>query len=244
MHGATNRHHDRPTTNSCDSESLPEESRGGKPREQGSVGITSPLPARVAGTPTSGSKTTLQSSKARNAYHRVLQSSENRETPRPQPGSGQTRLSQNQRTTQRGSKPSAHTQRDNRAHGTPERRRETRVSRQAPTSQTSIRSDRNNQVSPRETPSNHVRSTVSPQTRPPQTSTRLRAHKQNHPAPRTRQVVRELHTPVPPRTAPGNGLPKQQLGACTRHPERTRRGENTKHGPRGLTNQTHGTRHG
>ncbi|MQM14429.1 hypothetical protein Taro_047360 [Colocasia esculenta] len=27
-HGATNRHHDRPTTNSCDSESLPEESRG------------------------------------------------------------------------------------------------------------------------------------------------------------------------------------------------------------------------
>ncbi|MQL94011.1 hypothetical protein Taro_026661 [Colocasia esculenta] len=28
-HGATNRHHNRPATNSCDSESLPEESRGG-----------------------------------------------------------------------------------------------------------------------------------------------------------------------------------------------------------------------
>ncbi|MQL84067.1 hypothetical protein Taro_016579 [Colocasia esculenta] len=39
------------------------------------MGITSPLPARATGTPTSGSKTTLQSSKARNAYHRVLQSS-------------------------------------------------------------------------------------------------------------------------------------------------------------------------
>ncbi|MQM22636.1 hypothetical protein Taro_055691 [Colocasia esculenta] len=33
--------------------------------------------------------------------------------------------------------------------------------------------------------------------------------------------VRELHTPVPPRTAPSNELQKQQLGACTRHPERT-----------------------
>ncbi|MQM17812.1 hypothetical protein Taro_050790 [Colocasia esculenta] len=61
--------------NSCDSESLPEESRGGEPREQGSVGITSPLLDRAVGTPTSGSKTTLQSSKARNTYHRVLQSS-------------------------------------------------------------------------------------------------------------------------------------------------------------------------
>ncbi|MQL97381.1 hypothetical protein Taro_030070 [Colocasia esculenta] len=74
---------------------------GGEPREQGSVGITSPLPARAAGTPTSRSKTTLQSSKVRNAYHRVLQSSGNRETPRPQPGSGQTRLPQNQQTTPR-----------------------------------------------------------------------------------------------------------------------------------------------
>ncbi|MQL75904.1 hypothetical protein Taro_008284 [Colocasia esculenta] len=34
-----------------------------------------PLPARAVGTPTSRSKTTLQSSKARNTYHRVLQSS-------------------------------------------------------------------------------------------------------------------------------------------------------------------------
>ncbi|MQM14158.1 hypothetical protein Taro_047088 [Colocasia esculenta] len=84
--------------------------------------------------------------------------------------------------------------------------------------------------------SNQVRSTVSPQARPPQTSTRSRAHKQNHPAPWTLHEVRELHPPVPPRTAPRNGLPKQQLGACTRHPERTRRAETTKHGPRGQTN--------
>ncbi|MQM08626.1 hypothetical protein Taro_041481 [Colocasia esculenta] len=102
-----------------------------------------------------------------------------------------------------------------------------------PTSQTSTRSGRNNQVSPRETPSNHVRSTVSPQTRPPQTSTRSRAHKKNHPAPRTCHEVRELHTLVPPRTAPRNGLLKQQSGVCTRHPEQTRRAETTKHGPQG-----------
>ncbi|MQM15989.1 hypothetical protein Taro_048941 [Colocasia esculenta] len=38
--------------NSCDSESLPEESRGGEPREEGSIGITSPLPARAVRTPT------------------------------------------------------------------------------------------------------------------------------------------------------------------------------------------------
>ncbi|MQM15458.1 hypothetical protein Taro_048402 [Colocasia esculenta] len=74
---------------------------GCEPREQGSVGITSPLPARAAGTPTSGNKTTLQSSKARNAYHIVLQSNENRETPQPQPGSGQTRLPQDQWTNPR-----------------------------------------------------------------------------------------------------------------------------------------------
>ncbi|MQM09570.1 hypothetical protein Taro_042447 [Colocasia esculenta] len=77
MHGATNHHHDRPATNSCDSESLPEENRGGEPRKQGSVGITNPLPAKAAGTPTSGNKTTLQSSKAGNTYCRVLQSREN-----------------------------------------------------------------------------------------------------------------------------------------------------------------------
>ncbi|MQL81693.1 hypothetical protein Taro_014149, partial [Colocasia esculenta] len=54
---------------------------------------------------------------------------------------------------------------------------------------------------------------------------------QNHPAPRTRHKVRELDTLVPPRTALRNGLPKQQSGVCTRHPERTRRTEATKHGP-------------
>ncbi|MQM05527.1 hypothetical protein Taro_038338 [Colocasia esculenta] len=72
--------------NSCDRESLPEESRGGEPREQGSVGITSSLPARAAGTPTSGSKTTLQSSKVINAYHRVLQSSGTKKSLNHNPG--------------------------------------------------------------------------------------------------------------------------------------------------------------
>ncbi|MQL70420.1 hypothetical protein Taro_002742 [Colocasia esculenta] len=48
---------------------------------------------------------------------------------------------------------------------------------QAPTSQTSTRSGRNNQVSPQGTPNNHVRSNVSPQAQPPQTSTRSRVHK-------------------------------------------------------------------
>ncbi|MQM02618.1 hypothetical protein Taro_035387 [Colocasia esculenta] len=132
-----------------------------------------------------------------------------------------------------GSKPSAHTRRDKEAHGTSEQPRETRVSRQAPTSQTSTRSGRNNQVSPRETPSNHVGSTVSPQARPPQTSTRSRIHKQNQPAPRTLHEVRELHTPVPPLTTPRNGLLKPQSGAYPRHPERTRKTETTKHGPQG-----------
>ncbi|MQL78634.1 hypothetical protein Taro_011080 [Colocasia esculenta] len=75
-----------------------------------------------------------------------------------------------------------------------------------------------------ETPSNHVRSTVSPQARQPQTSTRSRAHKQNHPAPRTCHEVRELHPTVPPRMAPRNGLPKQQSGVCTRHPENPQSG--------------------
>ncbi|MQM18213.1 hypothetical protein Taro_051200 [Colocasia esculenta] len=242
MHGATNCHHDRPATNSCDSESLPGKSRGGEPREQGSIRITSPLPARAAQTPTSGSKITQQSSKVRNTYCRVLQSSGNRETPRPQPESGQRRLPQNQQTTQCGSKPSAHTHRDKKAHGTSERPRETRVSRHKhPTSQTSTWSGRNNQVSPRETPNNHVRSNVSPQARPPQTSTRSRVHKQNQPAPRTLHEVRELHLPVSPRTAPRNGLLNQRSGAYTRHPERTCRAETTKHGPQGQTNQTKGS---
>ncbi|MQM13073.1 hypothetical protein Taro_045994, partial [Colocasia esculenta] len=102
-------------------------------------------------------------------------------------------------------KPSAHTRRDKEAHGTPECARETRVSKHKhPTSQTSTRSGRNNQVSPRETPNNHVRSNVSPQARPPQTSTRSRADKQNPPASRVLHEVRELHTAVPPQTAPTN----------------------------------------
>ncbi|MQM20297.1 hypothetical protein Taro_053315 [Colocasia esculenta] len=148
--------------------------------------------------------------------------------PRPQPG-----------------KPSAHTLRDKEAHGTPERPRETRVSRHKRlTSQTSTRSGRNNQVSPRETPNNHVRSNVSPQARPPQTSTRSRVHKQNQPAPQTLHKVRELHLPVPPRTAPKNGLPKQQLGVYTRHPERTRKMETTKHGPQGQPTKPKEARYG
>ncbi|MQM14241.1 hypothetical protein Taro_047171 [Colocasia esculenta] len=69
--------------------------------------------------------------------------------------------------------------------------RDRSLTTQAPTSRTSTRLGRNNQVSPRETPSNHVKSNVPPQTRPPQTSTRSRAHKHNHPAPRTLHEVRE-----------------------------------------------------
>ncbi|MQL82285.1 hypothetical protein Taro_014753 [Colocasia esculenta] len=63
--------------------------------------------------------------------------------------------------------------------------RDQSLTTQAPTSWTSTRPGRNNQVSPRERPNNHVRSNVSPQARPPQTSTRSRVHKQNQPAPRT-----------------------------------------------------------
>ncbi|MQM13224.1 hypothetical protein Taro_046148 [Colocasia esculenta] len=58
-------------------------------------------------------------------------------------------------------------------------------------------------------PESHNTSTNIPdlhEARPPQTSTRLRAHKQNHSGPRTRHKVKELHTPVPPRTTPRNGL--------------------------------------
>ncbi|MQL99249.1 hypothetical protein Taro_031974 [Colocasia esculenta] len=93
--------HNKPRCKHCDKLGHTAEEcwrKGGEPREQDSVGITSPLPARAAGTPTSGSKTTLQSCKARNAYHIVLQSSGNRETPRPPTGSGQIGLPQNQRS--------------------------------------------------------------------------------------------------------------------------------------------------
>ncbi|MQM00958.1 hypothetical protein Taro_033705 [Colocasia esculenta] len=158
--------------------------------------------------------------------------------PRPQPGSGQTRLPQNQQSQH--IKPSTHTHRDKEAHETPERPRETKVSQHKHlTSRTSTRSGRNNQVSPRETPNNHVRSNISPQTRPPQTSTRLRVHKPNQPTPRTLHEVRELHLPVPPRTAPKNGLSKQQSGVSTRHRDRNCIAETTKHGPQGQTNQAH-----
>ncbi|MQM05152.1 hypothetical protein Taro_037955 [Colocasia esculenta] len=109
-----------------------------------------------------------------------------------------TRKQGQAKATQCGSKPSAYTLRDKEAHGSPEQPQDTKVSRQAPTSQTSTRSERDNQVSPRETPSNHVRSNVSPQARPPQTSTRSRAHKHNHPAPWTLHEVKKLHTLVPP----------------------------------------------
>ncbi|MQL97707.1 hypothetical protein Taro_030406 [Colocasia esculenta] len=208
--------------NSCDSKSLPEESRG--------VSLSNkahPLPARAAGTPISGSKTTLQSSKVRNAYHRVLKSSGNREMPRPQPGSGQTRLPQNQQTTQCGSNP-RHTPAETKKLTEP---RSNHVRPESHDTNTNIPDLRevgkeHPGVTPRDTkqPSEND---VSPQAQPPQTSTRLRAHKQNHPAPRALHEIRELHTPMPPQTAPRNGLPKQQLGAYTRHPERTHRTETT-----------------
>ncbi|MQL99236.1 hypothetical protein Taro_031955 [Colocasia esculenta] len=56
----TSHHNDRPATNSCNNESLPEESRGPEQQE---------LQQKRK-------QTTLESSKARNAYHKVLQSSE------------------------------------------------------------------------------------------------------------------------------------------------------------------------
>ncbi|MQM13833.1 hypothetical protein Taro_046760 [Colocasia esculenta] len=65
----TSRHHDRSETNSGDNESLLEESRGGLPV---------PYQQEQHELQQRGSKTTLQSSKARNTYCRVLQSSGNR----------------------------------------------------------------------------------------------------------------------------------------------------------------------
>ncbi|MQM08879.1 hypothetical protein Taro_041736 [Colocasia esculenta] len=159
---------------------------------------------RKVGTPKSRSKTTLQTSKARNAYQRVLQSNGNKETPRPQPESGQTRLPQNQREANPRHTPAETTELTE--HQSDQVRPESHDT--TPTSQISIRSGRNNQVSPRETPSNQVRTTSHHQARPPQTSTRSRAHKQNPPAPRTCHEVRELHTSVPPQMTPGNGLLK------------------------------------
>ncbi|MQL79879.1 hypothetical protein Taro_012329 [Colocasia esculenta] len=81
--------------------------------------------------------------------------------------------------------PSARTCRDKEAHGTLEQPRESKVSRHK-----------------------HQNIPDFHEARPPQTSTRLRAHKQNHPGPWTHHKVRELHLPVPPLTAPRNGLQK------------------------------------
>ncbi|MQL99526.1 hypothetical protein Taro_032255 [Colocasia esculenta] len=83
---------------------------------------------------------------------------------------------------------------------------------------------------------------VSPPTRLPRTSTRSRAHKQNHPGPRTRHEARELHTRrchCHYRRHQGTGYRKQQSGVYTRHPERTRSTEATKHGQRGQTDNAH-----
>ncbi|MQM22635.1 hypothetical protein Taro_055690 [Colocasia esculenta] len=56
--------------------------------------------------------------------------------------------------------------------------------------------------------------------------------------------IRELHTLVPPRMAPRNELQKQQLGAYTRHLDRTRRMEATIHCPRGQLTKPKEERHG
>ncbi|MQM06366.1 hypothetical protein Taro_039183, partial [Colocasia esculenta] len=179
---------------------------GGEPREQGSVGITSPLPARAAGTPTSGSKTTLQSSKERNAYHRVLQSSGTEKSLDHNPSqakddslrtSGQHNAEANPRHTPAETKKLT-------KHWSNRVRPE---SHNTSTNIPDLHEVRKEQpgVTPRE-PSNQVRTNVSPQARPPQTSTRSRAHKQNHRAPRTHHEVRELHPTVPPRKAPRNRL--------------------------------------
>ncbi|MQM02550.1 hypothetical protein Taro_035318 [Colocasia esculenta] len=136
-----------------------------------------------------------------------------------------------------------HTLRDNEAHGTPERPCETRVSRRN-TNIPDLHEVGKEQpgVTPRNTKQPSEKD-VSLQARPPLTSTWSRAHKKNQPAPRTLHEVRELHLPMPPRTAPRNGLPKQQLGVYKRHPERTRRMETTKHGPRGQQTKPKVARH-
>ncbi|MQL80955.1 hypothetical protein Taro_013412 [Colocasia esculenta] len=53
-HGATAASTTCLTPSSCGDEPLAEGSRGGEPREQGPVGITSPSPARAVGTPKIG----------------------------------------------------------------------------------------------------------------------------------------------------------------------------------------------
>ncbi|MQL97361.1 hypothetical protein Taro_030055 [Colocasia esculenta] len=83
---------------------------------------------------------------------------------------------------------------------------------------------------------------VPPLARLPRTSKRSRAHKQNHFGPRTRHEVRELQTRqchCHHGRHQGTGYRKQQSGAYTRHPERTRSAKATKHGQRGLTDNAH-----
>ncbi|MQL68631.1 hypothetical protein Taro_000931 [Colocasia esculenta] len=162
--------------------------------------VGGPLPARAAGTPTSGSKTTLQSSKTGNTYCRIVQSSGNRVN------ASTTTLVRTKTTPAKlVDKPSARTRRDNGAHGTPERPRETGVSRHN-TNIPDLHEVGKEQpgVTLRDT-KQPIENDVSPQAQPPLTSTRSRAHKQNHPAPRTLHEVRELHLPVPPRRHQGTG---------------------------------------
>ncbi|MQM00115.1 hypothetical protein Taro_032847 [Colocasia esculenta] len=151
--------------------------------------------------------------------------------PRPQPGSGQRRLPQNQRTTQCGSKPSARTQQDKEAHGTPEQPRETRVSRH----NTNIPDL--HKVG-KEQPGVTTRDTEQPCEK--QCLTNNHGHLRPPPGrgPTSRTTLHLGHstrlgnyTPMPPRKAPRNRLPKQQLGVYTRHPERTakRKPLNTAH---------------
>ncbi|MQM08609.1 hypothetical protein Taro_041464 [Colocasia esculenta] len=83
---------------------------------------------------------------------------------------------------------------------------------------------------------------ISPPAQLPRTSTRLRALKQNHPGPRTCHEVRELHTRrchCHHARHQGMGYRKQQSGACTRHLEKTRSAEATKHDQRGQTDNAH-----
>ncbi|MQM07259.1 hypothetical protein Taro_040098, partial [Colocasia esculenta] len=95
--------------------------------------------------------------------------------------------------------------------------RDQSLTTQAPTSRTSTRSRRNNQVSPRETPNNHVRSNVSPQARPPQTSTRSRVHKQNQPAPQTLHEENEEPNPLRAFTTPRPPPPRSTRCATAPH---------------------------
>ncbi|MQL86891.1 hypothetical protein Taro_019426 [Colocasia esculenta] len=208
--GATNRHHDCLATNSCDSESLPEESRGS---------LTS---QSSRNSNKSGNKTNLQNSKSGNTFCRVLQSNGNivnaSTTTRVRPKTTPAEPVDNTMRKQ----PSAHTHR--------EKLTEPRSNHVRPESHDTSTNIPDLLEVGKEQPGVTTRDTkhpsendISPLGTTTSTSTRSRAYKQNHPGPWTHQEVSELHTPVPPRTTPRNGLLKQQMGACTRHPERTHR---------------------